>query len=131
MATTQEGSRGQDVRDLQNALNLLSVTKPFIAVDGVFGPETTFAVKKFQKKDGLTPDGVAGPITISEIKRLLGGTFPAAPADAQVRVDAANAVVAENAVQAAAAQQSGVSPVVVGAAVLLVGVGLAKAAKMW
>jgi flagellum-specific peptidoglycan hydrolase FlgJ len=34
-----------------------------IAVDGIFGPRTTDAVKKFQLSKGLTPDGIIGPKT--------------------------------------------------------------------
>lgn len=34
-----------------------------IAVDGIFGPQTTDAVKKFQLSKGLTPDGIIGPKT--------------------------------------------------------------------
>ena len=34
-----------------------------IAVDGVYGPQTTKVVMKWQKSNGLTVDGVAGPIT--------------------------------------------------------------------
>jgi Peptidase family M23/Putative peptidoglycan binding domain len=37
-------------------------------VDGVLGPLTTAAVKRFQQSHGLTPDGVAGPKT----RRALG-----------------------------------------------------------
>jgi hypothetical protein len=38
------------------------------SIDGVKGPETTAAVVRFQKRAGLTPDGVAGPST----RRALG-----------------------------------------------------------
>ena len=70
MSTLQSGSSGQEVKDLQNALNLLDV-QPRLVVDGLFGPNTSAAVKTFQKRDGLPVDGIAGQNTISEIKRLL------------------------------------------------------------
>jgi murein DD-endopeptidase MepM/ murein hydrolase activator NlpD len=38
-------------------------------IDGVTGPATTTAVKRFQKHAGLTPDGVAGPATRRKLGR--------------------------------------------------------------
>ena len=37
------------------------------AVDGINGPKTIAAVKKFQKKYGLTQDGIVGPLTASKM----------------------------------------------------------------
>jgi lysozyme family protein/predicted heme/steroid binding protein len=48
-------SGGSAVRLLQRRLG--------IAADGVFGPGTKRALKRFQRAHGLTPDGVAGPAT--------------------------------------------------------------------
>jgi peptidoglycan hydrolase-like protein with peptidoglycan-binding domain len=53
------GSRGSAVRLLQRRLG--------IAADGVFGPGTKRAVKRFQRAHGLTADGVAGPATWSAL----------------------------------------------------------------
>ena len=55
MTTLKVGSRGNDVKLLQQKLNL--------AVDGIFGPITEEAVKDFQKSKGLTADGIVGPKT--------------------------------------------------------------------
>ena len=37
------------------------------AVDGINGPKTKEAVKKFQRKYGLTADGIVGPLTASKM----------------------------------------------------------------
>lgn len=38
--------------------------------DGIFGPLTKQAVQEFQKSKGLKPDGVVGPITWAELKKI-------------------------------------------------------------
>ena len=55
----KQGSTGADVIKLQQALGLNA--------DGSFGPGTDKAVKDFQSKHGLTPDGVVGDSTWSKI----------------------------------------------------------------
>jgi peptidoglycan hydrolase-like protein with peptidoglycan-binding domain len=50
---------GGGVRSLQVALGL--------GADGVFGPATERALKRWQRAHGLTPDGVAGPRTRSKL----------------------------------------------------------------
>lgn len=63
------GSRGEDVRMLQNYLNALgfSVGK----ADGIFGPATRNAVINFQRSRGLAVDGIVGPATIAAINAAL------------------------------------------------------------
>lgn len=66
------GSRGNAVRLMQGFLAELRApypSLPFIAVDGIFGPQTEAAVIHFQRIFGLTPDGVIGPITWNAIVR--------------------------------------------------------------
>lgn len=62
MQTLRKGSRGNDVRVLQRALNLYE--------DGIFGDLTLERVKEYQKSVGLYPDGVVGDKTW---EKLLGG----------------------------------------------------------
>lgn len=55
MNTLKKGSKGEEVKVLQKALN--------ITVDGDFGTKTETAVKKFQKSKGLVADGIVGKKT--------------------------------------------------------------------
>lgn len=56
----KQGSKGDWVVVAQGRLVVAGYP---IAVDGIFGPQTTDAVKKFQLSKGLTPDGIIGPRT--------------------------------------------------------------------
>jgi peptidoglycan hydrolase-like protein with peptidoglycan-binding domain len=55
--TLQLGSKGSAVKQLQRKLRVSPVS-------GYYGNETRGAVKRFQKRKGLTADGVAGPATL-------------------------------------------------------------------
>ena len=59
--TVKQGSKGEVVQGLQNALKARSYD--FGPVDGIFGPATEEAVKQFQREAGLDDDGIAGPKT--------------------------------------------------------------------
>jgi hypothetical protein len=59
--TLYNGSRGFDVAVLQFRLQLGD--SPNLKVDGSFGGKTLAAVKAFQSKNGLKPDGYVGPLT--------------------------------------------------------------------
>lgn len=54
------GSRGSEVTDLQRLLNQNGYQ---LDEDGIFGNKTQTAVKDFQKKNGLTVDGIVGEQT--------------------------------------------------------------------
>ena len=66
-ATVKSGSKGSDVKYLQQRLNkmrtLLKLTYSKLTVDGIFGAKTAAAVKIFQKARKLTIDGIVGPKT--------------------------------------------------------------------
>ncbi len=57
----KKGSRGTRVGTVQKFLNLYFDKK--IKVDNEYGPNTMYLVRKFQQKEGLSPDGLAGPET--------------------------------------------------------------------
>jgi Putative peptidoglycan-binding domain-containing protein len=57
----KEGNKGNDVKTLQNNLNILLSIK--LVVDGTFGVGTTNAVKEYQRKNQLTSDGIVGDKT--------------------------------------------------------------------
>jgi len=57
--TLRKGSKGDLVKKLQAALN--------IGADGDFGQGTENALKKWQDRNGLTADGVAGPKTLAKL----------------------------------------------------------------
>ncbi len=56
----KEGSRGQEVAELQHALG--------IDADGVFGAGTRAAVEAYQKENGLVVDGIVGRQTLAAIR---------------------------------------------------------------
>lgn len=51
------GSRGPDWADIQKALTALGYELPIHGVDGISGPETKAAIKKFEEDNKLTIDG--------------------------------------------------------------------------
>jgi hypothetical protein len=56
---------GSTVAALQSALG--------IPADGIYGPQTRAAVKRFQRSKGLAVDGIAGPVTLAALG-LTGST---------------------------------------------------------
>ncbi|MEI7698367.1 MAG: peptidoglycan-binding protein [Planctomycetia bacterium] len=61
--TLRNGSRGFDVAVVQVQLNAKDSSVPKLRVDGAFGPVTQAAVVSFQRRAGLSPDGIVGPST--------------------------------------------------------------------
>ncbi|WP_283609800.1 spore cortex-lytic enzyme [Faecalispora anaeroviscerum] len=56
------GSRGDEVKQIQTKLKSWGYYSG--SADGIFGEQTKQAVIKFQKKNNLTADGIAGPQTL-------------------------------------------------------------------
>jgi peptidoglycan hydrolase-like protein with peptidoglycan-binding domain len=77
------GAQGK-VADIQKALQKLGYDPG--KIDGLMGPHTQAAIKKFQQANGLAADGVVGPKTQAALDKALqggagaGGAKPEAPA---------------------------------------------------
>ena len=63
LALSKYGSRGSEVRTIQDKLKRWGYYTG--SVDGIYGSQTVSAVKKFQQKNGLTVDGIAGTKTLT------------------------------------------------------------------
>ncbi|MER2458627.1 N-acetylmuramoyl-L-alanine amidase [Bacillus subtilis] len=67
--------KGDAIRQIQKALAALYFYPDKGAknngIDGVYGPKTANAVKRFQSVNGLTADGIYGPKTKAKIESLL------------------------------------------------------------
>ena len=70
----RRGARGEQVKDIQKALN----DKGFgqVGVDGIFGRGTESAVRRFQKASGLGVDGIVGPSTRSALQAAQAQSEP-------------------------------------------------------
>ena len=64
-ATSRYGSRGEEVKQIQTKLKRWGYYNG--SVDGIYGTQTVNAVKNFQRKNGLTADGIAGPATLKAL----------------------------------------------------------------
>ena len=62
IALSKYGSRGSEVTQIQTKLKRWGYYNGNI--DGIYGTQTVNAVKYFQRKNGLTVDGIAGPNTL-------------------------------------------------------------------
>lgn len=63
------GAVGDDVKALQTALEELHHSVGKCGIDGIIGPDTTAAIKEFQKEAGIAVDGIAGPETLAALKK--------------------------------------------------------------
>ena len=64
-AVLRQGARGSDVKEMQRRLKQWGYYDG--SIDGVFGTGTRSALIRFQKKNGLTADGVAGQETFKAL----------------------------------------------------------------
>ena len=78
-AVLKKGSRGDEVVTLQKKLKQWGYYDG--AVDGIYGSGTEKAVQYFQRKNGLTADGVVGAKTAAALGMSLSGGSSTAQAD--------------------------------------------------
>jgi Putative peptidoglycan binding domain len=77
--TLRTGSRGHDVRVLQDFLTRVGISTP---VTGYYGPETRGHVRSFERKHGLAADGVTTPAVarmLRQVASTAGGASLTAP----------------------------------------------------
>ena len=71
--TLRQGSVGIYVCVLQDALEVTEISTE--GVDGYFGPKTSSMVKEFQRRNGLTVDGVVGCATWTKLTSQANGAY--------------------------------------------------------
>ncbi|MBR3002378.1 MAG: spore cortex-lytic enzyme [Clostridia bacterium] len=64
-ALSKYGSRGNEVTQIQTKLKRWGYYNG--SIDGIYGSKTVEAVKYFQRKNGLTADGIAGSATLKAL----------------------------------------------------------------
>ena len=63
----RQGSKGADVRAIQDVLNFHIRRSAPLAVDGDFGSRTHARVIEFQRSNQLQADGIVGPLTMTKL----------------------------------------------------------------
>jgi peptidoglycan hydrolase-like protein with peptidoglycan-binding domain len=68
MEMLRTGSSGEAVEALQKKLLAMGINPG--PVDGIFGPKTDAAVRRFQEREDLQVDGIVGPQTFGALGML-------------------------------------------------------------
>lgn len=71
-ALSKNGSKGQEVTAIQKKLQQYGYKVG--TVDGIYGANTEKAIRQFQKNNGLSVDGIAGPATLAALGLPTGST---------------------------------------------------------
>jgi len=103
--TLYNGSKGESVRELQQALIALGYLSG--KADGIFGNKTENAVRAFQKARNLKVDGLAGKKTRSLLLEAAVSSSSPAPATAQSGSQSASASASSQAASSAVAAPVG------------------------
>lgn len=78
-AVSQVGSRGKEVTAIQEELKARGLFT--VGVTGYYGEETRKAVLRFQKQQGISQTGIAGPVTLKALGISVGQIPPATEAN--------------------------------------------------
>jgi len=81
----RKGDNNESVKQLQTKLGLEAI--------GNYGPKTEDAVKAFQLKNGLTPDGIVGNTTWNKIMGTTEAVTPVTPAEVSIPTPTATPVI--------------------------------------
>jgi peptidoglycan hydrolase-like protein with peptidoglycan-binding domain len=65
----QRGSSGKEVKKMQEALKRAGFSPG--PIDGIFGPKTEAAVRKFQEYAKVKVDGIVGPKTMGALDKVV------------------------------------------------------------
>ena len=114
-ALSKMGSRGEEVRQIQTRLRDWGYMNG--PVDGIYGTKTREGVKYFQRKHGLTADGVAGPKTLEKLG-LPTGTAQAGGSGGSVNASSADYNLLARIISAEARGESYTGQVAVGAVIM-------------
>jgi peptidoglycan hydrolase-like protein with peptidoglycan-binding domain len=75
----QIGSKGDEVKKLQQQLVDAGYSVGSYGTDGVYGKDTRAAVTAYQKANGLTVDGIAGVQTLGSLNKPVAPVAPVVP----------------------------------------------------
>ncbi len=67
LSTNSQITQSTEILNIQNKLSELGLYSG--EIDGINGSRTKIAIKNFQAKAGLTPDGIIGPKTLSALEK--------------------------------------------------------------
>ena len=114
-ALSKMGSRGAEVRQIQTRLRDWGYMNA--PVDGIFGTKTREGVKYFQRKHGLTADGIAGPKTLEKLG-LPTGVSQSGTSGSSVNASSADYNLLARIISAEARGESYTGQVAVGAVIM-------------
>ena len=121
-AVLRQGASGGEVKELQRRLKQWGYYSG--SVDGIYGKQTTEAVKYFQRKNGLVADGIAGKATYEALgmmesaKALEGSSGSGSSSGTSSSYTSSDTYLLAKCIYAEARGESYVGQVAVGAVIL-------------
>ena len=120
-AVLKQGAKGGEVKELQRRLKMWGYYSG--EVDGIYGPKTVEAVKYFQRKNGLTADGIAGKATfealgMNDSAKVLDGSNSSSSSSSNSNYTSSDLYLLAKCIYAEARGESYTGQVAVGAVIL-------------